>query len=264
MKRLDCFDRKVAVVTGAGNGIGRALAQQLQLNGARLALVDLSRPGLDETVRSLSGSDGVTTYELDVSDRAAYQSFVAQVVEDHGQVDVVINNAGIIHLHSIEDGSYDDYEATMNVNFWGVLYGCKEFLPYLRQSPEAWLVNVCSADGLIGFANFSSYCSSKFAVRGYTDALRASLRKTNISVCCVYPGGVDTDIINTAVISEGAEETGKRVRRAMQGLSPERAAAAILKGMAKKKKRLLVGNDAKIVDLLVRLFPTSLDGFYAR
>lgn len=264
MNRFDCFDRKVAVITGAGNGIGRALARQLQENGARLALGDLSQKGLDETVSTLPSSDGVTAYELDVSDREAYQNFVRQVVDDHGQVDIVINNAGIIHLHSIENGSYEDYKKTMDVNFWGVLYGCKEFLPYLRKSPEAWLVNICSADGLIGFANFSSYCSSKFAVRGLTDSLRATLRKTNISVCCVYPGGVNTNILNTAVISKGAEETGKRVRRAIKEMSPDTAAKKILKGMAKKEKRLLVGNDAKTIDLLVRLFPTWLDGFYAR
>lgn len=265
MKKYDCFDQKVAVITGAGNGIGRALALQLQSHGARLALVDLNREGLDETVGTLASSDGVTTYELDVSNLEAYQKFVAQVLVDHSQIDIVINNAGIIHLHTIDDGHYDDYEKTMGVNFYGVLYGCKEFLPYLRQSPEAWLVNVCSADGLLGLANFSSYSSSKFAVHGLTDSLRASLRKSNISVSCVYPGGINTNIINTAVVSDGAKETEKHVRRALQEKSPEDAAKEIIKGMAKKKNRILVGSDAKTIDILVRLFPGgALDGFYAK
>lgn len=112
----------------------------------------------------LPSSNHVTTHVLDVSDRKAYQNFVKQVITDHGQVDIVINNAGIIRLHSIEEGSYFDYEKMMNINFWGGLYGCKEFLPYLKQSPEAWLINVNSADGLIGFANYSSYCSSMLCV----------------------------------------------------------------------------------------------------
>lgn len=264
MKKYNCFDQKAAVITGAGNGIGRALAQQLQSNGTRLALADVSHKGLDETVKTLSSSEGVTTYELDVSDLVAYKKFVEQVVADHGQIDIVINNAGIIHLHTFDEGRYEDYEKTMAVNFFGVLYGCKEFLPYLRKSPEAWLVNVCSADGLIGFANFSSYSSSKFAVHGLTDSLRASLRKSSISVSCVYPSGVSTNIINTATVSEGAKKTEKTVRTAMKAMSSEDAAGKILKGMAKKENRILVGSDAKIIDILTRMFPTALDGFYNR
>lgn len=264
MKNYPCFNEKIAVITGAGSGIGKALAQQLAASGANLALVDINQAGLDDTVATLASSDHVTTYVLDVSDRAAYQNFVKQVIADHGQVDIVINNAGIIRLHSIEDGSYFDYEKTMDINFWGVLYGCKEFIPYLKQSPEAWLVNVSSADGLIGFANYSSYCASKFAVRGLTDSLRAAFRNTNVNVCCVHPGGVNTSIANTAVISKEAEESGKRMVRAIQEMSPDDAAKQIIKGMAKKKKRLLVGTDAKILDVLVRLFPTGMDSFYAR
>lgn len=264
MKNYQCFNHKIAVITGAGSGIGRALAQQLSASGAKLALVDVNQTGLDETVATLSSADHVTTYVLDVSDRDAYQDFVKQVITDHGQVDIVINNAGIIRLHSVEEGSYFDYEKTMDINFWGVLYGCKEFLPYLKQSPEAWLVNVCSADGLIGFANYSSYCSSKFAVRGLTDSLRAALRNTNVNVCCVFPGGINTNIANTAVISKEAEESGRRMVRAIQEMSPDDAARQIIKGMAKKKKRLLVGTDAKLLDILVRLFPVGMDGFYAR
>jgi len=264
MKNFQEFRNKVAVITGAGNGIGRALAQQMASHGARLALADINQAGLEETVASLTNPNKVTIYVFDVSDLTAYRTFVKQVIADHGQVDIVINNAAIIHLHSIEDGNYDDYKKTMDINFYGVLYGCKEFLPYLKERPEAWLANINSADGLIGLGNYSSYASSKFAVRGFTDSLRVELRDTNINVSSVHPAGVKTNISNTVVASDNAKESVKRMKKAMESMTSEDAAKAIIKGMAKKKKRILVGIDAQILDKLVRLFPVSMDGFYAR
>jgi NAD(P)-dependent dehydrogenase (short-subunit alcohol dehydrogenase family) len=207
MKTFTCFKNKVAVITGAGSGIGRALAHQLAANGASLALADMNLAGLEETVATLPAELKSTIYQLDVSDREAYQAFVKQVVSDHGQVDIVINNAGIIRLHSIEDGSYEDYEKTLDINVWGVLYGCKEFLPYLKKSSQAWLINLSSGAGIIGIANYTSYNMSKFAVRGLTESLRNELRDTNVSVACVHPGGVNTNIQATGVHSVKAEES---------------------------------------------------------
>lgn len=264
MKKYPCFNHKTAVITGAGSGIGRALAQHLFASGARLALVDIDRAGLDETVATLPSSDYTTTYVLDVSDRAAYQDFVQQVVAEHGQVDIVVNNAGIVRLHSIEDGSYFDYERILDINVWGVLYGCKEFMPYLKQSPEAWLVNVSSGAGLIGLGNYSSYSMSKFAVRGLTESLRIELRDTNVNVCCVFPGGVSTNIVKTGVFSKQAEESAQKMARAISQMLPDDAAGQIVKGMAKKKKRVLVGFDVNVLDIMRRLFPVASDGVFAK
>ncbi len=264
MKNFHGFRNKVAVITGAGNGIGRDLAQQMASYGTRLALADINQDGLEKTVASLENPSQVTTYVVDVSDLTAYQQFVKQVVSDHSQVDIVINNAAIIHLHSIEDGDYEDYKKTMDINFYGVLYGCKEFLPYLKKSPEAWIANINSADGLIGLRNYSSYASSKFAVRGFTDSLRVELRDTNINVSSVHPAGVKTNISNTVVASDNAKDSVKKMKRAMEAMTSEEAAKVIIKGMARKQKRILVGIDAQILDKLVRLFPVSMDGFYAR
>jgi NADP-dependent 3-hydroxy acid dehydrogenase YdfG len=264
MKSFKCFENKVAVVTGAGSGIGRALIQQLAASGANVALVDINQIGLDETVKSLPTSITARTYVLDVSDRSAYESFVKQVVMDFGQVDIVINNAGIVRLHSIDDGSYDDYEKTFDINVWGVLYGCKEFLPYLKHRPQAWLVNMSSGAGLFGVANYSSYNMSKFAVRGLTESLRNELRDTNINIACIHPGGVNTNIQSASVHSEGAKESAEKLAKAILQMTPEKAANIILTGMAKKKKRILVGNDVKFIDILARLFPVGYDKIPAR
>ncbi len=264
MKIFPAFSGKVAVITGAGSGIGRALAQQLAASGANLALSDVNQSGLDETVASLVGAVKTTTYLFDVGDRSAYQDFVTQVVQDHEQVDIVINNAGIVRLHSIEDGSYEDYQKTFDINVWGVLYGCKEFLPYLKQSSRAWLVNLSSGAGIIGIANYSSYNMSKFAVRGLTESLRSELRDTRVQVCCVHPGGVNTNIVKAGIHSADAQTSVHKLASAIQQMSADQAANIILSGMAKGKKRILVGRDVKILDMVARLLPTAYDRLVAK
>ena len=259
MRNIPVFNDKVAVVTGSGSGIGRALALQLAASGAHLALADIDAAGLEATVKLLPASTRVITYQLDVTNRSAYQAFVQQVIANYQRVDLVINNAGIVRLHSIDQGTYEDYEKTLDINVWGVLYGCKEFLPYLQKQPESWLVNISSASGLAGFANYTSYNTSKFAVRGLTEALRSELRKTKVNVSCVHPGGVSTDIHKSGVFSEDGAEAAKRLEKVMTGMSAERAANIILSGMAKGKKRILVGKDAKILDLIARLLPGSYE-----
>ncbi len=258
------FSGKVAVITGAGSGIGQALAKQLAASGAILVLADVNKRGLEDTVSLLPSAASASIYLLDVSDRAAYQRFVQQVIDDHQQVDVVINNAGIVRLHSMELGSYEDYEKSFDVNVWGVIYGCKEFLPYLKQRPKAWLANVSSGAGLIGIAKYTSYNTAKFAVRGLTEALRNELRDTPIVVSCVYPGGVNTNIQSSGVHSADAMESAKKLASAMEQMSPDEAAYTILAGMVKGKKRILVGRDIKILDILARLLPSAYDRFVAR
>jgi len=256
---LSVFSDKVAVITGAGSGIGRALAQQLSAAGAHLALGDIDSTGLKTTAELLPSTAHVTSCTLDVSDRIAYQAFVKQVIADHQHVDIVINNAGICRFHSIAQGTYKDYEITLDINLWGVLYGCKEFLPYLRQRPKAWLVNLSSGAGIIGIANFSSYNTSKFAVRGLTESLRRELWDTNITVTCVHPGGVSTNIVKSGVFSPDSAETAKKTEKVMEAMTAEQAAGIILKGMAKGKRRILVGMDAKLIDLIARLMPGSYE-----
>ena len=259
MRSIAEFNDKVAVVTGAGSGIGRALALQLAASGSRLALADIDAEGLKATVKLLPESTSCITCQLDVADRDAYQAFVQQVIADYQQVDIVINNAGIVRLHSIGQGTYEDYEKTLAINLWGVLYGCKEFIPYLKQRPKAWLSNVSSIAGLAGVANYSSYNTSKFAVRGLTEALRSELRTTNINVSCVHPGGVRTNIHKLGVFSEDSAETAKSLNKMMDAMTAEKAADQILIGMAKGKRRILVGKDVKALDLITRLLPGSYE-----
>jgi len=260
MRNIIEFNDKVAVVTGAGSGIGRALAQQLAASGSRLALADIDAKGLEGTVKLLPESTSCITCQLDVADRDSYQAFVQQVIAAYQQVDIVINNAGIVRLHSIGQGAYDDYEKTFAVNLWGVLYGCKEFIPYLKQRPKAWLSNISSIAGLAGVANYSSYNTSKFAVRGLTEALRSELHKTNVNVSCVHPGGVRTNIHKLGVFSDDSAETAKSLDKMMDAMTAEKAADHILVGMAKGKRRILVGMDVKALDLITRLFPGSYEG----
>lgn len=258
------FENKVAVITGAGSGIGRALAVNLAGRGCKLALADIDSGGLEHTLKELPSACEAKTYSFNVSERTAYHSFAKQFLADFKQVDIVINNAGIVRLHSIEAASYEDYETSLNVNFWGVLYGCKEFIPHLKKRPEAWLVNVSSGAGLMGWAKYSSYNISKFAVRGLTESLRCELRGTSVTVCCVYPGGVDTNLVKACVHSKDAAESVKQLSNTLKQMKAETAAEIIVRGMLNKRARILVGRDAKMLDTAARLFPGSYERILSR
>lgn len=253
------FSGKVVVITGAGSGIGRSLARQLAASGANLALSDIDSAGLDETVCGFPETIKVSTHTFDVSDLEAYRQFVNQVVAVHGGVDMVINNAGIVRLHSIDQGKYEDYTKSIDVNVMGVLYGCKEFLPHLRKRSQAWLVNISSAAGLIGVGHYSSYNLTKFAVRGLTESLRSELRDTNVHVACVHPGGVDTNIEKSGVHSDDARSSAAKLAANVKQMTADQAAAQLLAGLVKKRKRIIIGRDAKIVDIVARLFPAGYE-----
>jgi NAD(P)-dependent dehydrogenase (short-subunit alcohol dehydrogenase family) len=252
----------VAVVTGAGSGIGRALAQQLAAAGSALALADIDEAGLLETARSLEKKSAlVTTHVLDVADEDGVRSFAEDVAGRHGRVTLLINNAGVALHGNFEEVSLDDFRLLMNINFWGTVYGVKFFLPLLRREKRAQIVNISSVFGMIAPAGQCAYAASKFAVRGFTEALRHELDGGNVCVSCVHPGGIRTQIARRARVGAGVTGTGHQEKAArfekLLRTSPEAAAARILRGVERREPRILIGSDAYKIDILQRLRPAS-------
>ncbi len=264
---MKSFEDKVAAITGAGSGIGRALAIGLANAGAHLALSDINATTLEETaqkVRALGAR--TTTATLDVSKREAVYAWADAVVKDHGRANLVINNAGVAVGSLIEGVSYEDFEWIMGINFWGVVYGTKAFLPHLRAAGEGHIVNLSSIFGIISVPGNGTYNASKFAVRGFTEALRQELDMTggSVSCTCVHPGGIKTNIARDSRISDNLKgvlvkdlEAGKRDFEKMFITSPTQAATTILNAVRKNKRRVLVGPDARAIDAMSRLLPTA-------
>jgi short-subunit dehydrogenase len=257
MKRLR---DKLAVVTGASSGIGRALAHELAQRGADLALVDVAEAGLAETAaRAATTGRKVSTHVADVSDATRMAALPAEVLAAHGRVDLLFNNAGVSVTGTLDEQSIDDLRWIVGVNFWGVVHGCKFFLPVLRRaaaaSGEAHIVNVSSLFGLIGLPTQSSYCATKFAVRGFSEALWAELRGAGIGVTSVHPGGVNTNIVRA---SRSADATAKqRMADRFERLttSPEKVARKILRAVERNKLRVLVCPETHAADVVKRLAP---------
>lgn len=253
----------VAVVTGAGSGIGRALAKRLATEEiAGLAIADVNAAGLEETRSQIDGRTEVTKYIVDVADRAAMSSFAEDVIRDHGRVTHVINNAGVALGGTFNEVSLDEIEWLIGVNFWGVVHGTKFFMPYLEREESAHIINISSLFGLIAPPGQAAYCASKFAVRGFTESLRHELEGTNIAVSVVHPGGVKTNIANTARIAAATihsqEEIDRRLKKMNRNLSttkPDRAAEIIVNGIKARKPRIIVGPDARIISWIQRVFP---------
>lgn len=257
---------KVIAVTGAGSGIGRALALELCRRGARLSLADVDAPGLQETVRLLEKpSDRVYSQRVDVGVREDVEAW-AQATQAHfGQVNGIINNAGVALSGPVSGVSIEDYEWVMQVNFWGVVYGTKVFLPLLKASGDGHIVNISSVFGLSAQPLMSGYNASKYAVRGFTESLRQDLRMegSKVSATCVFPGGVRTAIARSARIGGGFEAaTGTTPRDAKVRFearfisTPESAAQAIVGGILRDRARVLIGPDAHVLDLCVRAMPS--------
>ena len=252
----------VAVVTGAGSGIGRALAQQLAASGSALAIADIDEKGLADTAALLSAKQAaLSTHILDVSDEAAVRSLAEDVVARHGRVTLLINNAGVALHGTFEEISIDDLRWLMGINFWGVVYGVKYFLPILKQQPRAQIVNLSSVFGIIAPTGQSAYSASKFAVRGFTEVVRHELEGTSVSVSCVHPGGIHTPIAKRARLGAHASETKRQAAvdyfEKVTPTSPEAAAARILKGVEKREPRILIGRDARQIDIVQRLRPAT-------
>lgn len=255
---------KIAVITGAGSGIGRALAQQLNREGCRLLLCDISEEGLSETLNSLSDKSLAAQGRiLDISVKGEVQAWASDIAEQFGAIDILVNNAGVATGATVEDSKYEDIEWLMGINFWGVVYGTKEFLPLLRKSSQGHLVNISSIFGMMGVPTQSAYNAAKFAVRGYTEALRQEMAGSNVHVCCVHPGGIKTNIVRNARITD--PNTSQKEREdgfdKMARTTSESAAAQIIGAIEKRKKRLLIGLDAKLMSLIIRLFPASYPRF---
>ncbi|MCP4468215.1 MAG: SDR family NAD(P)-dependent oxidoreductase [Halioglobus sp.] len=249
---------KIAVVTGAGSGIGRELALQLNRAGCKLHISDISPDGLAGTADLLPRHDvPAESHILDVADKTAVHAWAERIGEVDGHVDVVINNAGVALMSTVEDMRYDDIEWLMGINFWGVVYGTQAFLPLLRLAPQGHLVNISSVFGLIGVPTQSAYNAAKFAVRGYTEALRQEMAGTNVHVCCVHPGGIKTNIARAARSSDtktSADERAEAFDKAA-GTPAVDAAKQIVDAIEQRRPRLLIGKDALVISLITRLFP---------
>ncbi len=246
------FNNKVVVITGAGSGIGRALAIEFSKLGAQLALNDYNQKALLETVEFLN-NDSVFYDVFDVSNRNSVFGFAEKVTSRYDVVDVVVNNAGIaMNGEGFEEIDLDKFERVMQVNFNGALYGSRAFIPYLLKRPEASLVNIASVYGLTGIAWGEAYVASKFAVNGLTQSLSQTYKETNLSVHCVYPGGIKTNITKNSIDYTKEADVFDELFLIH---TPEFAAKTIVKGIRKNKKRIIIGYDGKMIEYLSRLAP---------
>ena len=253
---------KVAAVTGAGSGIGRALAINLAQQGCNVALSDVNEAGLAETAELLKQYPiKITTQKLDVSDKDAFYAWADQVVADHGKANLVFNNAGVALAGTVGDLSIEDYKWIMDINFYGVLYGTKAFLPHMDNAGEGHIVNISSIFGLASQPLMSGYNASKFAVRGLTESLRQDLDIAGscVSTTCVHPGGIKTNIAqstrfneNSSAITGADADASKADFERLFITTPDKAAKTIINGVKKNKRRVLIGPDAIAFDLMVR------------
>ena len=262
--------KSVAVVTGAASGIGRALAVRLAKEIiAGIAIADINEDGLAATA-SMVAENGipVTTHVVDVGDLEQVKQFAYEVLERHARVTHLINNAGVGLFGTFEHVSIEDIEWLMRINFWGVVYGCKAFLPTLLEQDDAHIVNISSVFGFIAPEEQTAYCASKFAVRGFTESLRHEYRGTNLYVSSVHPGGVLTNIARNSKIGENTPEEwkqqGARFFDKVAKTLPDEAAETIVNGIKKRNPRILIGKDARAISSFARLFPKNYLGVIER
>jgi NAD(P)-dependent dehydrogenase (short-subunit alcohol dehydrogenase family) len=268
------FSGKVAAISGAGSGIGRELSLQLSRAGCHLAISDINPAALAAVAAECwQPSVTVTTQVLDVADRGAMLAWADQVVADHGQVNLIFNNAGVALGSTIEGMAFEDLEWIMGINFWGVVNGTLAFLPHLKASGDGHVINMSSVFGLAAMPGQSGYNAAKFAVRGFTESLRIELdmKRSPVTATSVHPGGIKTNIARASRMRNNM--IGFMVTDLNQGISdfekkfittPARAAEIILKGVAAKKRRILVGPDAYVFDWIVRLFPSGYQAIVVR
>ncbi|HLD67289.1 MAG TPA: SDR family NAD(P)-dependent oxidoreductase [Pseudomonas sp.] len=263
---MKSFENQVAAITGAGSGIGRALAYALARQGCHLALSDVNEEGLAQTAahaRTLGVN--VTELRVNVADREAVHAWADQVVLDHGRVNLIFNNAGVAQGGTVAGNEYADYEWIMAINFWGVVYGTKAFLPHLQAAGQGHVVNTSSIFGIFSQPGMSAYNATKFAVRGFTESLRQELDMagTRVSASCVHPGGIKTNIATTArmnaslsqITGQDADQARRQFTDQLLRTSPDQAARVILRGVLGNKRRILIGADAHLLDAMQRLLP---------
>src|SRR5688572_27404916 len=268
--RMTLSSHSVAVVTGAASGIGRALAVRFAQEGvAGIAISDVNEAGLNETAALLEALGvSVSKHVFDVSDRGAVKQFADEVLAKHGRVTHLVNNAGVGLIGTFQQVTMEDFEWLMGINFWGVVHCTKTFLPILLEQERAHIVNVSSVFGLIAPSEQSAYCSSKFAVRGFTESLRHELADTNVAVACVHPGGVKTNIVRNSKVGEGTpadwKQQGVKFFDRVAKTSSEEAAEVIVQGIKDRNPRILIGKDARAISIISRLFPKKYLGIIER
>lgn len=256
-------NKSVAVITGAASGIGQALAVRFAREGiAGIAISDVNESGLNETTNLIKETGvPVSAHLIDVSKLDQVKRFASEVIEQHSRVTHLVNNAGVGLIGTFDQLSIENFEWLMGINFWGVVYGCKVFLPLMIYQDEAHIVNISSVFGIIAPEEQTAYCASKFAVRGFTESLRHELADTNVSIMCVHPGGVKTNIVKNSRVGENAadewKQQGSKLFDKIAKTSPEGAAEDIINAINTKNPRLLIGKDARAISHVSRLFPKS-------
>ena len=260
---------RTAVVTGAASGIGRAIAVSLARRGCHLALADINETGMAETADLARKHDiRVSQHRIDVADKTAIANFPDVITSEHPRVDILVNNAGVAAGGTFEQISEENFEWLFDINFWGVVRMTRAFLPILRASDDARLVNLSSIYGVVAPPEQTAYSASKFAVRGFSEALRHELAGTNIGVNVVHPGGVATSIVDNARVPFGVSEeeiTRRRDKhRKLLTMPPAIAGETIVRAVERRQSRVLVGSDAKAISLIARLLPASYWKLLAR
>jgi NAD(P)-dependent dehydrogenase (short-subunit alcohol dehydrogenase family) len=272
---MKSFAGKVAAITGTASGMGRSLAVALARRGCEVALSDVDERGLAETARFVRdvASVRVTTKRVDVSSEEAVRAWAREVASAHGRCNLIFNNAGVSYAATVEGAEQSDFERIIDVDFWGVVHGTRAFLPYLRASGDGHVINTSSVFGLVAFPGQCSYNSAKFAVRGFTEALRIELEITGapVSATCVHPGGIKTNIARASKVHPSMrdlgigdlEEARIRFERGFR-VSADEAAEVILRGVKRNERRVLIGNDARFFDFMQRVLPGRYHGLIAK
>ena len=256
---------KVAVITGAGSGIGKATAILLAKEGCEIAISDVNAEALAQTRLDIEAlGTKVHSKILDVADKKAFHDYANEVAEFFGKVNIIINNAGVAVSATLEETSYENFEWLMNINFWGMVYGTKAFLPHLKKSGEGHIANVSSVFGFMAPAGTGAYNASKFSIRGFNETLRMELdiEDCGVSLSSIHPGGIKTNIAKDARMDEktlkdlGMTKNEANDRFLLIALStPEKAARTIINGIKKNKMRILIGPDAVFIDWMTRYTP---------
>ena len=255
------FKDKFCVVTGAASGIGAACAKALAAEGAYVVMTDVRSDMIEITMQEITEAGGKgETHIIDVSDRDAMFALADQVEKQHGGADVILNNAGVAHGAPVAEMTMDNFNWVMDIDFWGVVYGTQAFLPHMMARKTGYIANVSSIFGLIGVPSQSAYNAAKFGVLGFTEALRHEMADENIGVSTICPGGINTNIVRHARLAQGPNAEAEREEAIVQfqqltRTQPDQAAQIILNGMRKNKPRILIGPDARLVDIIRRIFP---------